>query len=116
MSTPEEILGENLVRSLSGLEAHVDTVSALEGLTCEVAGRWPTSSPHSIYQLVNHLIYWQEYCLAAIDGNDPPPPEHASDGWPGKERPASADEWEGTVARFRRGLQKASSPGLFMSS
>jgi uncharacterized damage-inducible protein DinB len=107
MSNPDPSLSRALSMALEGTEAHVKTVNAIAGLSADQAGRKPAGVPHSIYQLMNHLVLWQDKCLEWLDGQDPAWPAHASEGWPGAERPESQDEWDGLVTRFREGLEKA---------
>ncbi len=87
-------------RALSGKDAHVETASVLDGLDWELAGARPDGVPHSLFQLVNHIIYWQEWVVRWLDGKRPRPPKHAAGGWPGKVSPASRRDWERTIQRF----------------
>lgn len=91
-----------------GTDAHVDTMRVLEGLDWRLAGVRPDGAPHSIFQLVNHIVYWQAWAASWLDGKKPKVPPHASESWPGKECPASRREWERTAQRFdkaRRALE-----------
>src|SRR5690606_9611072 len=69
---------------------------ALDGLSGEDAVRRPDGSPHSVAEVVAHLVFWQDRFLRMVDGEPPSPVPHASDGWPA----VSADEWPDLVARF----------------
>jgi hypothetical protein len=86
------ILEKTVSQALSGKDAHVEVVSAFEGLDWKLAGRGGEGKEHSIFQLLNHLSYWQEWVLKWMDGEDPPIPEHASGGWPGDEKPKSVED------------------------
>ncbi len=50
-----------IARSLTGSDAHVDTVLVLEGLDWRLAGVRPEGEPHSICQIVHPIVYWQEW-------------------------------------------------------
>ncbi len=91
-------------RALSGKDAHVETTSVLEGLGWELAGARPDGVPHSIFQLINHTVYWQHWLVRWLDGKNPRPPRHAAGSWPGKSRPANRREWERTVRGFHGAL------------
>ncbi len=91
-------------RAVSGKDAHVETGTLLDGLAWELAGVRPDGAPHTIFQLANHIIYWQEWVVKWLDGEKPRPPKHASGGWPGPESPAGRREWEQTTRRFRDAL------------
>lgn len=80
----------------------------LEGLTPEQAAWKPAPDRHSIWQLVNHIVFWHTYMLdRRRNGAPPPPPDPASQeridrhNW---EEPAevSPAAWAATVDRFGR--------------
>jgi len=107
MTLPDPVLSKALRRSLNGIEAHVKTRNAVDGLTAEVAGRKPLGVPHSIFQILNHLVYWQDKILEWLDGRELGWPEHAEVGWPGGEHPESQDEWDDLAKRFSEGVNRA---------
>ena len=97
---------EALERALTGEGAHVGVSKTLDGLDWERAGSRPAGSPHTAFQIVNHLAFWQEHALAWLAGEKPPTPAHDADSWPGPERPADPAAWEEAVARFSAGLER----------
>ncbi len=97
---------EALLRALSGEGAHVGAGKALDGFDPERAGARPEGAPHSAFQIVNHLVFWQDHALAWLAGDKPPTPAHDAESWPGPERPAENAEWESAVARFGTGLDR----------
>ena len=98
-----EVLSKTLGRALSGKDAHVEVLKAVEGLDWRIAGKRPDGFPHSIFQLLNHIVYWQEWMVKWLDGDKPAAPKHASGSWPGGTEPANSEEW----AQARRRLGKA---------
>lgn len=100
MTTEDATLQGMLGRALTGEGAHVEASKVLEGLDWELAGAQPTSVPHSIYQLVHHITYWDEWVVNWLDGEDPPIPEHASGSWVDTIGPPNREEWDRTVTRF----------------
>lgn len=100
-----KILESAVDRALSGKGAHVEMVKAFEGLDWKLTGNRPPGVEHSIFQLLNHIIYWQEWVVKWLDGEDPPIPEHASLSWPGEAAPTNGDDWENTILRFQRALE-----------
>jgi uncharacterized damage-inducible protein DinB len=107
MTGDRKILDEALGHALSGKGAHIETKAVFSALEWTVAGRRPEGTPHSIYQLLNHMLYWQEWVLQWLDGEPPPLPKHASGSWPGDVSPASRTEWMRAIRRFRTGLDRA---------
>lgn len=91
---------------------------ALDGLTAEQASWRPSADAHSIWQLVNHITYWNEYVLQYMRGkgktaigND------ETFGEPGN--PADDSAWEHAVKRadevcreMRRAVEAASESDL----
>ena len=108
MSGNREALEKAVDHALSGKDAHVGAAAALEGLDWKAAGIRPEGAPYSIFQLLNHMIYWQEWVLSWLDGQDPSIPEQASGSWPGGTGPADSGDWEQAVGRFASGLEKLS--------
>jgi uncharacterized damage-inducible protein DinB len=95
-----------LLQALSGKGAHVQGPRALERLDWKLAGARPEAAPHSVFQIVNHMIFWQDWVIRWLDGDKPAVPKRASGGWPGKASPAGAGEWAKTVRRFVKGLDE----------
>jgi hypothetical protein len=52
---------------------------ALEGLSAGQAAWKPAEGRHSIWQLVNHIIFWQDYTLRAARGQKPTREEFAKE-------------------------------------
>lgn len=100
MSGDRNVLEKTVGHALSGEGAHVEARSAIERLDWKVTGTRPDPVPHSIFQLLNHMIYWQEWVVKWLDGEDPPIPKHASGSWPGNAGPVSSEDWERAVGRF----------------
>jgi hypothetical protein len=106
MSDNLKLIEKVIDNALSGKGAHVGTKNLFEGLDWKTAGTRPEGAPHSIFQLLNHLTYWQDWVVKWLDGGNPTVPKHASGGWPGKVSPANAKEWQGAVRDFRSGLAR----------
>lgn len=81
--------------------AFTPPAQALEGLDAKDAERRLTGSPHSISEIVAHMVFWQEWFVSRTRGEARPLAARAVDGWPGVE-PAS---WEGVRGRFLSGLE-----------
>lgn len=65
------------------------------------------SSSHSIYQLLEHMIYWQEFVLAYFNYEDRAVPEHASESWVTEKQPSSEAQWLARLSIFEEGVKKA---------
>ncbi len=100
---PEALLRRSALDGLSGEGAHTATAAVFDGLGWKLAGARPAGLPHSAFQILNHICFWQEWAVAWLEGDDPASPRHAAGSWPGAVRPASAAEWRAAVRRYRKG-------------
>lgn len=73
------------------------------------AGERVDGAPHTIFRLLNHMIYWQDVFLERLTGGSAPSPAHALEGWPGADAPTGEADWDGAVVRFNQGLAVAQS-------
>jgi hypothetical protein len=104
MSADGKALEKLARRALSGKGAHVETNKVFSGLDWKAAGSKPRGVPHSVYQLLRHMSYWQDWVVQWLKGKDPAVPRHASGSWPAEAGPSSRRDWNESVLRFRRGL------------
>ena len=104
MSDVLTILRATLLGGVEGHGAHTDSSTLLDGLDWTLAGRVVPNAPYTIQQEANHILYWNGYSLAAAHGQNPTPPAHAVDGWPGPAGPASAADWDAFVAAYKASL------------
>jgi hypothetical protein len=105
-SSNEKVLSQIVGRALSGEGAHAATQEVFDGLDWKAAAMRTPGVPHSIFQLLAHTSYWQDWVLQWLDGKDPVVPKHASGSWPSNPGPASSEEWKRAVRNFRGGLGK----------
>src|SRR5215470_7891507 len=71
-----------LIELLYGKGTHANTLACVQDAQFERAGRRADNSPHSIWQLVNHMNFWMAYELKRIGNEKPVYPAHASESWP----------------------------------
>jgi uncharacterized damage-inducible protein DinB len=98
------IFARTLGQALHGDGAHVEVSAALDGLDWRLAGERPAGAPHTVFQLLNHMVFWQDVFLQRLTGARAPGPARAAGGWPGAESPTHEGEWLTTVQRFNEGL------------
>lgn len=106
LKTGQKLLEHVVDRALSGKGAHLASAEAFSGLDAQAAGERPTGLPHSIFQLLNHIVFWQDWVVKWCDGEKPRVPKHASGTWPADPQPANEAEWIGCVRRFQNGLKE----------
>lgn len=78
--------------------SYIAPARALEGLSAEDAERRLPGAPHSIAEIVAHLVYWQEWFTRRAQGSVEPMAATASLGWP------APPAWPDLRARFAAGL------------
>lgn len=100
-------LQQAMTNGLFGNMAHVSPEAVFEGLDWTLAGERPAGAPHSVWDILHHLIYWQDYCLQLLHGENPSAPEHASESWPCRQSPLDESAWQAAVSRFLAGLAAA---------
>jgi uncharacterized damage-inducible protein DinB len=92
-----------LARTLIANGIGAPPAHVLEALDEETVHRRLPGVPHSIYEEVWHLAFWQQLSLDWIGGKPTPYPEHASDGFP----TSSEEAWSSLRDRFLRGAAQA---------
>jgi uncharacterized damage-inducible protein DinB len=93
-------------RALSGKGAHAATAGIFSGLDAKTAGEKPAGLPHSLFEILSHVAFWQDWVVKWCDGEKPRVPKHASGSWPAAAAPCNEAEWSGCVRRFQTGLKE----------
>ncbi len=99
-----DLLTRTIENALTGKGAHTATRAVFDGLEWTLALARPEGAPHSAQQLLQHLIFWQEWVVRWLDGEDPATPSHAKGSWPGGAGPRTAAAWRRAVQRYQRAL------------
>jgi hypothetical protein len=106
MTGDSRALGTIARRALSGEGAHVETGTVFAGIDWKAAGAKPDGASHSVYQILKHMNYWQDWVVAWLAGGSPAAPRHASGSWPVEAGPSSRSDWVKAVRQFRAGLKQ----------
>ncbi|MGI2328932.1 DinB family protein [Planococcus sp. YIM B11945] len=94
------------LKGFHGKGVHVDTSTVFDGLDWQKAGEKPENCPHSVWETLFHMNYWQDFMLSYLKGKTPKSPEHASESWPDSPAPASEEEWQSAIVHFLDGLKE----------
>lgn len=92
---------------LHGAEANIDTAIIFNGLDWQQVGGKAEGFPHSIWELIFHMNYWQDYMLDLLNGDTPKSENPDDESWPDSSSPESEEEWDAAVAYFLKGLKEA---------
>jgi DinB superfamily len=66
----------------------------------------PVNAPHSLYEELYHIDYWQSVSLAIVRGEKPPMPLHNSESFPEKNE-VSEKAWQALVIKVLGDLKTA---------
>lgn len=100
------MINRYLQNGLQGKYSHYQTDMLFDGLSWEEAGEKPEGSPHSVWELLFHMNYWQDFILAELHEEKTDSPED-SKSWPSSPSPRDEKEYTEAVTRFLKGLGRA---------
>lgn len=95
-----------LTRALTADSAHAAPAHILEGIEDGLAHLQTAGAPHSIYQELWHITFWQQVTLDWVQGRETPAPLHNDLSFPTPEQ-ASAETWTALCQRFFAGNAQA---------
>jgi hypothetical protein len=94
-------LREQLVALLKSGHAHQDFDSAIDEVPVAVRGKRPAGSPHSPWELLEHMRIAQSDILEYSRDATHVSPEFPKGYWPATPEPPTESAWDESVARFR---------------
>ena len=99
-------LETNLRGGLRGKYIHLDPLKVVDGLDAEGAKKVASKGTHSCWQLLHHIVYWQDLMLSSCKGESVQWPKNNDASWPENE---SLDEetWTGIITQFKNGIEEA---------
>lgn len=95
-----------LALTFIGDSAHTPAAHILENLDDDLARRHVAGAPHSIYEELWHMTYWQQVMLDRVNGLGTPTPYTNAVSFPSAEQ-ARAEPWSGLCHRFLAGVEQA---------
>jgi uncharacterized damage-inducible protein DinB len=106
ISGEQEGIVNELAQAIIGDSAAAPPAHILEGVGSDLAHRGLDGAPHTIYQELWHITFWQQVTLDWVSGIETPFPHHPADGFP-KESDAALEPWDELCQRFFRGNRQA---------
>lgn len=101
---PIQSLRNELDRLLAGKGAHADFAAAVADFPARLRGVKPQGSPHSAWELLEHLRIAQWDMLEFSRDPQHVSPEWPAGYWPPNSEPESAAAWRRSVKSFERDL------------
>lgn len=92
---------------LTGDGSHANIREILKGIEVKQMAVRPDVAPHSIYEELWHVVYWQRLLLEWVEGRATPMPQR-NDDWPIVQGPKDLREARDLVRSFFEGVNKAS--------
>ena len=99
-------LRRHLVALLQGGNAHITFDNAVRDFPVDRAGTRPSGSPHSAWEVLEHLRLAQADILFFSRGKDYVEPKWPDDYWPPSPAPSSPGEWQASVNAVRKDLAR----------
>jgi len=101
-----DLIRKSLQKGLLGANAHRNTREVIKDLTPEMA-RMKTNNFHSSWELLHHIVVWQEAILDGIKGKTVNWKEIGQNfNWPTEEQMVENGNFFELVEKFTRGLNK----------
>ncbi|MDQ2773975.1 MAG: DinB family protein [Acidobacteriota bacterium] len=101
----DKSLREHLIKLLNGGEAHLDFEAAVKDLLPALRGTRPHHSPHSAWELLEHMRIAQWDILEFCRNPKHVSPEFPKGYWPVTSAPTDESAWDKTVQAFRADLK-----------
>ena len=100
------MLREHLVALLKGGGAHVQFMDAIDGFPAGKRGSYAQGLPHTGWQLLEHarIAQWDILEFSATQSTSRP--NFPEGYWPKTPGPLTDDEWNDSMAAFRRDLRE----------
>ncbi|MGC2695967.1 MAG: DinB family protein [Candidatus Angelobacter sp.] len=98
-------LRQHLVNLLTKAEAHVDLESSIKDFPSELRGRKPEGSPHTAWQLLEHIRIAQWDILEFSKNAKHKSPKWPEEYWPRTEAPPDAKAWDKSVKQVLADLK-----------
>ena len=101
----ENALRHEIAKMLNKSEAHVDWKEALEGVPAKARGVRPPGSPHSLWELLEHVRIAQWDILEFSKNPKHVSPDFPSGYWPETAEPPSEAAWNKSVNHFLKDME-----------
>jgi hypothetical protein len=102
---PDKSLREHLVNLLTKEEAHAGFDKAVANFPAKLRGKRPEGSPHSAWELLEHLRIAQWDIVEFSKDARHKSPDWPSGYWPKNPAPPDDDAWNHSLESFRKDLK-----------
>jgi hypothetical protein len=102
----EDIVREMFVDGLHGRYTHIDPRKTLIGLSAEVARKKPKPELHSCWELLYHMVVWQDFTVRAFNGEDIDWDQAIEIEWLNESDMKNDNDFYDLVEKFNTGFRK----------
>jgi uncharacterized damage-inducible protein DinB len=102
----DSVVRDTLLDFLKGGQAHASLDDALAGMPPALISERPAGSPHSAWQLLEHIRLTLDDLLEFCTNPDYHERKWPQDYWPPDEETPSAADWKSSAQKTRSALQK----------
>lgn len=101
----QDILVSALIQGLYGKHIHIEPLEALKGLSPSIARKKPSNQLHSCWEILHHIVIWQEAIINAIKGEKVDWDDiEKNNNWPSEDRMQDDSDFVNLVTKFRTDL------------
>ena len=93
-----------LTEALRGMGAHTNQGKITACLTPDEERRQPTEDARSCWEILYHLVYWQDITLDLLKGKDVDMEVAMKHTWPERSDLEDDERWPQLIERYRDGL------------
>jgi uncharacterized damage-inducible protein DinB len=103
-----EQLVKVILNGINGRFTHIDPKKAVDGLIPDEARKKLIDSNHSCWELIHHIVVWQEAIIEAIEGKKIDWEDvEENHNWPTTEYLLEDSNFNPLIKKFLQGLEKA---------
>ena len=101
-ASSDSLLRKHLAALLKGGSAHADFDTAVKHFPAALRGKRPNGSPHSAWELLEHMRIAQWDIVGFIRDRKHVSPKFPDGYWPNSPKPPNAAAWNKSVNAFRK--------------
>ena len=97
-------LQKSLGKGLNGAHSHINPLEAISDLDANIARTRIKGVNHSIWELLHHIVVWQNIFIENIKGNNPD--WENVENWPTEESMERDDNFNVLLKRYQEGFRE----------
>jgi len=101
---PDQALRRHLLELLRGGHAHLNLDDAVNGFPVDEVGVRPSGSPHSAWELLEHIRIAQHDIVRFSQSAGHKSPPWPKGYWPGSPTPESQEQWDESLAQIHKDM------------